>query len=489
MKLYRILLLGILLCWGIESRSQCSALVSSLTIRTGYDHSTGTLVSVSSCTANTNDPNWFVISDPDISSIESRNANVNCVSNQICGSYNCSFSPLSGSLWINSYNTTLYQKLNSTPSKFEYKFCLKTVSSPTLTLNMKADDYAVVYLNNTSIGTTGTITNCSDGTSTSTITTSTSSLFLAGENTIRVELFDNSTYTVCTNYVVKSIGFCMVGSLTTSTSAIYTKSVALNEILVNGTTFDVTTQTVTSLCKDQAVNLSIKNSGCNVTVPSSAVFTWDFGDGTSATGQGVSHKYTATGTFSVSLSSTYTNVVCGTPFALTITDCSGTQCDKCISSFAPDPGEYILSAWVREDQSSPVKTYTNAGIGISFINDPTVYGPFNAQPDKNKIIDGWQRIEERFTVPPNATDLKINMVNTSSSITAFFDDIRIHPVNGNMKSYVYDPITLRLVAELDENNYATLYEYNEEGQLIRVKKETERGRMTIKETRSANKKQ
>jgi hypothetical protein len=53
-----------------------------------------------------------------------------------------------------------------------------------------------------------------------------------------------------------------------------------------------------------------------------------------------------------------------------------------------------------------------------------------------------------------------------------------------MKSFVYDPNTFRLMAELDANNYATFYEYDEEGGLVRVKKETERGVMTIKESRN-----
>jgi hypothetical protein len=44
-------------------------------------------------------------------------------------------------------------------------------------------------------------------------------------------------------------------------------------------------------------------------------------------------------------------------------------------------------------------------------------------------------------------------------------------------------MTLRLMAELDERNYAKLYEYDEEGKLIRVKKETEKGVMTIQENR------
>ena len=57
-----------------------------------------------------------------------------------------------------------------------------------------------------------------------------------------------------------------------------------------------------------------------------------------------------------------------------------------------------------------------------------------------------------------------------------------------MKSMVYDPQSLRLMAELDDRNYATFYEYDEEGTLVRVKKETEKGIYTIKESRSGLKK-
>ena len=78
----------------------------------------------------------------------------------------------------------------------------------------------------------------------------------------------------------------------------------------------------------------------------------------------------------------------------------------------------------------------------------------------------------------------LNPPVVSKRVDVFYDDIRIHPFNGNMKSFVYDPITQRLMAELDENNYATMYEYDEEGGLIRVKKETEKGVFTIQETRS-----
>ena len=75
-----------------------------------------------------------------------------------------------------------------------------------------------------------------------------------------------------------------------------------------------------------------------------------------------------------------------------------------------------------------------------------------------------------------------------TTANVYFDDIRFHPVNSSLQSYVYDSETGRLNAVNDENNYATFYEYDEEGSLVRVKKETERGIVTIQESRNTIKK-
>jgi hypothetical protein len=61
----------------------------------------------------------------------------------------------------------------------------------------------------------------------------------------------------------------------------------------------------------------------------------------------------------------------------------------------------------------------------------------------------------------------------------YFDDIRIQPFNAVMNTYVYDPDQLRLRAVLDARNYATFYEYDQEGKLSRTERETEQGRITI----------
>jgi hypothetical protein len=103
------------------------------------------------------------------------------------------------------------------------------------------------------------------------------------------------------------------------------------------------------------------------------------------------------------------------------------------------------------------------------------------------IVDGWQKVEAVFTVPADAKSATLNLYS-DSAVNVYFDDIRIHPFNADMKTYVYDPQSLRLMAEMDENNYATIYNYDEEGQLVRVKKETIQGIKTVKETRTAKQK-
>jgi hypothetical protein len=102
------------------------------------------------------------------------------------------------------------------------------------------------------------------------------------------------------------------------------------------------------------------------------------------------------------------------------------------------------------------------------------------------IVEGWKRVEVPFLLSESATNFNIQL--QSGGGTVYIDDIRIHPYDGQMKTFAYDPSTQRLMAELDENNFAAFYEYDDEGTLIRVKKETERGIMTIKETRSGYRK-
>ena len=181
---------------------------------------------------------------------------------------------------------------------------------------------------------------------------------------------------------------------------------------------------------------------------------------------------------------------------VTVNSCSGTAtltpqlgmitcseetlpCEDCIGTFQPTPGSYIFSCWVKEDQA-PVTTTSYSNCKVNVV--PTGSSAVVIYPS-GPIIDGWQRIEGTFTVG-SVGPFQLDLVSSGSE-DVFFDDIRIFPFDGSILSYVYDPITLRLAAELDERNYAKFYEYDEEGKLVRVKKETENGIMTIEEHRNS----
>lgn len=147
----------------------------------------------------------------------------------------------------------------------------------------------------------------------------------------------------------------------------------------------------------------------------------------------------------------------------------------------------VLSAWVKEVQNGAdnckCSTYVKNGILISYTGNSQTE---TLLPTGN-IIEGWQRYESVFTIPENATKIDVSLINYNASNwdLVFFDDIRIHPFNANLKSFIYHPSNLRQMAELDENNYASFYEYDDDGTLTRVKKETINGIKTITETRSA----
>ncbi len=211
-------------------------------------------------------------------------------------------------------------------------------------------------------------------------------------------------------------------------------------------------------------------------------FTWNFGDGTPLSSEiSPTHTYANPGTYTITL--TINNESEGScsqvhTEAVVVESCEQ-PCIACITPVIPLPGDYVISAWVKEEFLTNADyrktTYVNPQIILSATGSPTLtFTP------SGEIIDGWQRIEGVFKL---VTQANISVTLKSLMGNVFFDDIRLFPFDGSMMSYVYDPISLRLLAELDERNYAKFYEYDEEGKLVRVKKETEKGIMTIQENR------
>jgi len=147
------------------------------------------------------------------------------------------------------------------------------------------------------------------------------------------------------------------------------------------------------------------------------------------------------------------------------------------NGFEPNPHKkYIFDVWVSDGRPG------DKSVNLTLTKNSTAVAL-----TCKAVVEGWKLLEGTIDLTSDAAgNLSITMVPVSG--TVHIDDIRIHPFDSHLKSYVYDDKTMRLMAEIDENGFATFYEYDDEGLLIRVKKETERGVMTIKESRSSYRK-
>ncbi len=159
------------------------------------------------------------------------------------------------------------------------------------------------------------------------------------------------------------------------------------------------------------------------------------------------------------------------------------------------PGkDYVANYWIKNKHVVPnVTDYTfpASNLGVN-VNSPSTGGPVMYHlTKKTNIIDGWMQVEARFPVPVDASDVELFLPPDY-----YVDDLRVFPASSNMKAFVYESVnpynTLfhnnngKHIATLDENNFATIFEYDQEGNLIRTKKETSGGIMTVSESRSGN---
>ncbi|MGB0523476.1 MAG: hypothetical protein ACPGJS_10985 [Flammeovirgaceae bacterium] len=155
--------------------------------------------------------------------------------------------------------------------------------------------------------------------------------------------------------------------------------------------------------------------------------------------------------------------------------------------------EYVISAWVKVNtgkrfdltyQTDEAVTDKANRLGIGVKNAAGTY--LALLEPAGTIIEGWQRIQGKFTYQTGSEELILSF-QKGGNPEIYLDDIRLFPNLGNMQSYVYELGTYRLLATLDNNNYATLYSYDSEGNLFLIKKETIEGIKTIQESLSHQK--
>ena len=147
--------------------------------------------------------------------------------------------------------------------------------------------------------------------------------------------------------------------------------------------------------------------------------------------------------------------------------------------FTPKSSEkYYISAWTKQEHKgrfpqSKIEVKIN-GINKIMVVDNTFGG-----------IDGWYKIEGYFeTTPAAINSFEVILSSGVDTDNILFDDLRIQLFNSGMETYVYDPSNYRLLATLSNQNFATFYNYDEEGNLVQTKVETEEGTKTISTNRN-----
>lgn len=148
---------------------------------------------------------------------------------------------------------------------------------------------------------------------------------------------------------------------------------------------------------------------------------------------------------------------------------------------------YMINAWVsvHETAFKTPKMADTLGIDVVIRNENGEISRKHSFVPSGNIIEGWQQVRGTFTYSGGrGATLELNF-HVGSKGKAWYDDLRFHPEQGNMKSYVYDLKDYRLRAILDEENFASYFYYDAEGNLYLTKKETEKGVKTISENVSS----
>lgn len=145
------------------------------------------------------------------------------------------------------------------------------------------------------------------------------------------------------------------------------------------------------------------------------------------------------------------------------------------SSLQLKPNKHGLSYEVPTNSIQPNKAYrvsvwTNqlGGQVYYWVNgvERAIIGG-NAQKNSN----GWYLLD--LTIPPigAGNTLRVGCYN-SGPANASFDDFRFQPIDAQCSAYVYDGATGKLTDLLDNNNLYTHYQYDAEGRLQKVFRET-----------------
>lgn len=149
---------------------------------------------------------------------------------------------------------------------------------------------------------------------------------------------------------------------------------------------------------------------------------------------------------------------------------------------------FVFKTWLREDYVSNNINYVQPGQAHPYFKI-TFDGASGLSPVnmiKKAQVGEWSLYEGLMTVASNLSDKSFTPFFSYASAPpghkVWLDDVRLQPLQSQMTSYVYDPVTFRLLTVFDDQHFGVYYQYNSEGKLMRKIIETERGKKTVQES-------
>jgi hypothetical protein len=131
---------------------------------------------------------------------------------------------------------------------------------------------------------------------------------------------------------------------------------------------------------------------------------------------------------------------------------------------------YTMKAWIHKD--SPPEAF----IYYEYYNNGNYVNTISVRKDNtnNIQVGDWVLATLNFNVPQNCDELIVGVYNTVSSY-AYFDDFMFGPADAQITGYVNNPQTGWTEAMINNDGFATLFEYDAAGRITYTRKETAQG--------------
>lgn len=146
---------------------------------------------------------------------------------------------------------------------------------------------------------------------------------------------------------------------------------------------------------------------------------------------------------------------------------------------------YVAKVWVHRlsPPTAALSLQINGTAGSAYTDTKTV----TRNNPANVAVGDWVLMSVELEVPANfdtgtTHNLLLSLSNTGSTGKAYFDDLAFHPKDAVMTGNVYNGATGALVAQLDNDNFATFYTYDNAMRLTSASKEYSGGIRKVTES-------